>query len=327
MYFPTAKQTILSLFVLISTPVATITAETLDSAAVLQQAPELAHQHRFTEAETLLERANKQAVAEGNEYYEARIQNLLGLTYFKESRYVLAQGAFDRSLALLTRLKGENSRDLLEPLNNLGQLFYESGENPQAEKLILRNIAIRSLGKLDADMGTELGMLGKVYLVEQRYAQAKETAERALQVLKETGEPEGMGAALAYSVLGSVYDRYRENQGAEQALQRSLEILQKSLDPADYRIGEGMANLGLFYAQAGRKEKAEPLFEKAHGFFHSNSVNTLFNREFLSTWADLERKSGNKKKASELIREARSLNAQSAQNDPSRYTLDANSFR
>ncbi len=262
-------------------------------------------------------------------YVEAAILlNTVGLNYEREAKYLPARNAFERSISLLTRGKGDNDPGLLDPLNNLAALLYESGQYAAAEPLVRRHIAIRNAtGARDADTGIEMLFLGKIYLNEQKYALARQSAEDSLKIFEDAGEPVGTRAALAYSILGVVYTEYGEHQGAEQSLRRSLSILEEALDPRDYRIGEGMANLGFLYANDGALEKAEPLLESAHGFFRASSRNSMFTREFLMAWAEIERKSGKKKKAKELVKEAQALTATSAEGSISRYVVDASRLR
>jgi len=314
---------------LLWTPLAAFGADmTPVATGVVQQARDLANNGRLPEAAVLLETNRALADANNNEYYEGVILNSLGLVYQKQENYLQAQKAFDSSIALLTRARGENNSALLQVLNNQSQLLYEAGQFSQAEALVRRNLAVRNtIGENDANTGTEIGMLGRVYLAEHKYPQAKQCAEDSLKILEKEGHADGLSAALAYSILGAVYTEYDEYTGAQQSLERSLSLLQKSLDPDDYRIAQGMANLGLLYADQGITGKAEPLLENAHAFFRSIGMNNMFTREFLARWAALERKWGHRKKAKELINEVKALEATSPVATFSRYVVDASAYR
>lgn len=324
-YFP---QFSIFLLALIWTPYAGAADMPPGIAGALLQAEELAENGHLQQAATLLEVNRALAEADQNQYYEALILNNLGLVYERQRKYLPAQTAFDGSIALVSKSKGENDPAILDPLNNEAHLFYEAGQYSQAESLILRNLAVRNiLGAVDGTTATEMGILGKIYLSEQRYSDARQYAENSLTILEKEHDADGVSAALAYSILGAVYNQWRQESGAQQSLERSLAILQHSLASNDYRIGEGMANLGLLYADEGISEKAEPLLEKAHKFFVENRLNTLFTREFLTRWAAMERKWGHKKKAKELSREAQSQEAASPQATFSQFVVDVRDYR
>ena len=298
------------------------------SGDVLQHAAELTKHSRYEEAAALLENARARAGAESSEYFQAALLNKLGLIYAAEGNFLAARSAFDRSISIIGRLKGERDPALLEPLNNLAELFYEAGQNAQAENLIRRNLSIRkAIGKTDANTGAEMNILGKVYLNEHKYALAKQSAENSLMIFAREGCAESLSAAVAWSILGAVYSQNGESAPAQESLEHTLALLQKVLDPSDFRIAEGMANLGLFYGNHGALEAGETLLEKAHEVFRENGLNTVFSREILVNWAEMERKSGHKHKARDLEREARALMDRSSAASLSRYVVDASAFR
>lgn len=317
------------IMVLISTPLAfagTDIPQPITSAML--QANNLASSGHLQDAASLLEANRALAAADRNEYCEALILNNLGLVYERQQKYLPAQNAFDGSIALVTKAKGPDDPAILEPLNNEAQLLYEAGQYAHAESLLLRNLAVRNtLGVADASTATQMGILGKVYLSEKKYSEAKQTAEDSLKILEKDHQTDGLSAALAYSVLGAVYTQWGQLDGARQSLERSLSLLKKSLPANDYRIGEGMANLGLLYANEGVTEKAEPLLEKANVFFRASRLNSLFTREFLSRWAQMERKWGHKRKAKALSKEAEAQDAISPQAAFSPYVVDVNNYR
>lgn len=329
MYSPRLSRKPYASIVLLLTPFAAgatqVTTTPLDA---VQQAKELVNRNRFDEATTVLERGRTLAAIEKMPFAEGVILDDLGLIYEKQAKYLEAQTAFDGSISLLARVRGENAPELVQPLNNLSHLLYESGENARAEALVRRSLAIQNAnGKADADTGAEWGILGKICLRENKYAEAKDAAENSLAILRRVSGTEGPAGALAYSVLGAVYSAYHEPAGAEDSFKRALAILRHALAADDYRIGEAVANLGLLYIGEGESGKAEPLLEEAHDFFRRNGLNTLFSRQFLISWAALERQSGHKKKAKELEKEAKVLNAASPEATFSRYVVDASSFR
>jgi tetratricopeptide (TPR) repeat protein len=293
---------------------------------ILNQVDELASHGQLPETVALLENARAKAEYQHDLLSEAIFFNSLGVVYQKQARYLDAEGAFSRSISLLTQCKGENSFDLIGPQRNLANLYFEAGQFSQAASLLRRNLAIlESMGSSAPRTAEDLGLLAKVYLTERKYALAKQTAEDSLKAFGSA--PDDASAALAYSVLGSVYQQYGDPGGAEESFEESLSILRQHLDPADFRIGEGMANLGLLYVEGGDIEKGAPLLDQAWGFLKGESRNTSFKRQFLASYAEVERKLGNRKKAKELSREVGLLVARSPESTISRYIVDASRLR
>lgn len=295
---------------------------------ILQTANSLMDEQRYEEAVDYLERNRVNSVRLNDEYSEALILNQLGLAYARQGKSFLAGNSFDNSLILLTRIKGKDAPDLIDPYNNLANLLYESGQSGQAEALVRRSLDIlASLGPPGLSTGGELTMLARIYLGEGKLTLARQSAEQSLKILRRRGHSEDLPASVAWSVLGVVEENEGSPGEAEGALKHALSILQENLDPDDYRVGEGLANLGLLYANEGSLEKAEPLFEQAHESFRANAMNTLFVRDFLELWADIERKAGRKKEAKSLRSEVKVLISSSSEGSMSRYVVDASVLR
>jgi len=293
-----------------------------------EKANALTDNQPYNDATTLLERARAQAERENREVSDAAISSNLGLIYEKSKRFSDAENAYNRSIHILERIEGENSIDLVQPLCNLATLLYESGQFSRAESLLVRAIAItKSSGKHTAEAAMEMAILGKVYVIERKFLPAKEMAEKSLEIFASLGETEELGVSLGNAILGVVYAQFGQFHDAQTSLQRTIVILQHCLKPQDYRIGEAIANLGTLYLALGEVEKAESLFEQAHELFQSTAQNSLFVREFLASYVGVEHKTGHKKKAKELDKEAEILAALSPGATISRYVVDASALR
>ena len=147
------------LVALLWTPLSTVGGEITPAAAnPVQRARDLADHGRSEEAITLLETNRALAAAHDDAYYEGMILNTLGLVYETQEKYLEAQKAFDNSIALLTRVKGQNDLALLQPLDNEAQLLYEARQYSQAEALARRELAVRNaIGENDVNTGIVFG--------------------------------------------------------------------------------------------------------------------------------------------------------------------------
>ncbi len=297
-------------------------------ADVLRKSQELIDTKRYEDAAALLERIRSEAVKQNDEYSEALILDRLGFTYEHEGRYVAARAAFDGSVSRLTRIEGRDAPDLIQPLTDLANLLYECNQNSQAEPLVRRNLAILAFsGPPDARTAGELAVLARIYLSEGKLPPAGKSAEESLNILRQIGHSDDLLASVAYSVLGAVYYERHDRKAAEQALSHAFTILQTHLTPGDYLLSEGLANLGLFYAGSGFRERGEPLLEQAWVSFRLNATNTTFVRNLLITWAEFERRWGNKDKSKDLMRQAKVLMATNPEELMSGDLVDANALQ
>jgi tetratricopeptide (TPR) repeat protein len=303
-------------------------AMTPETAELILKSQQLFHARQYDQAISMLEQARTQAVEQKDTQTEALILNRLGLVQERTGNFIAARRSFDTAVSELSRLNGDDSPDLLALRNNLANLFYESNQPSEAVALVRRNLDVLSAASpRDSRTAAELAILSKMQMGERKPDEAGQSAEEAIRIFHESGHPEDLPAAIAYSVVGAVSEEQNAFGRAEESLKAALSILQKHLDPSDYRIAEGMANLGLLYASQGSLERAEPLLDHARTDFRAGAVNTSFVREFLQQWAAVEKKAGRKRKAKELTREAKTLLDRSSDPTMSRYTVDVSAFR
>ena len=280
---------------------------------------------------TTRQRSRRPADAGGegnNQIVEAVVLSDLSPIYERQAKFYEAQSAYERAISLLTRARGENAPDLIQPIGKLAALLYESGQFSRAESLLLKEIGIlNSMGPSNKRTAAALAVMGKVYLSERKYELAEQTAQDSIKVYAGIGAPDDLGAACGYSILGTVSTQYGAFAKSEEALQRALSIMQKTLNPDDRLVGEGIANLGLLYVATGAIEKAEPLLARAHECLEATGLNSSFRRGLVFSYADVERRLGQKKRAKELTKEGELLAAGSPESTISRYVVDASGYR
>lgn len=295
---------------------------------VLHKSGQLIDAGQYPEAAALLEQHRSEAERQGDERSEGLILNQLGIVYQRQGKFLASRSALDGSIAHLTRAEGGDTLDLIHPLNSLANLLYECDQATQAETVVHRSLKIlNGAGPPDENMGIELALLAKIRLAEGKIPLARQSAERSLEILTRYGHAEDLSASIPWTVLGSIYADQKDNAVAEDSLQHALSMMRAQLDSRDYRVGEALANLGLLYANQGSRDRAEPLLEEARASFRAQQTNTVFVRDFLAVWANIERKTGHSEKAKELTKEAKTLNAGRSEASTSRYVVDANAFR
>ena len=101
--------------------------------------------------------------------------------------------------------------------------------------------------------------LAGMFLLQSKYAQAKQLSEKALLISREIGYREA--EACCYANLGAVYQSLGEYEKAREHLQKSLAIMKEIGD----RNGEASCyrSLGSVYQSLGEYEKAREHLQKS----------------------------------------------------------------
>jgi tetratricopeptide (TPR) repeat protein len=289
----------------------------------IQNGLNLFHQHDNTRAVNALEPLLANAVSENNAEAEALVSALLGPVYQKLGRFLDAETSMNRSIALWTRLKGDNALELVGPMANLGALYFDAGRYSRAETLIARALEIDNSfpGHFRA-RAMLMTNLGSVYFTEHKDELAEEKCEEALREFA----PMDPGTGWDYAILGAVRLRAGRFEEAESALLQALSIWKAQSDPVDPRVGNGLANLAVFYSVTNRPEKAEPLFEQADAIFRKGGSDLTFVRQARAEYAKVEKSLGHKREAKRLEKEVEKMSAVSAEAVMTRNIVDVSSF-
>jgi tetratricopeptide (TPR) repeat protein len=101
-------------------------------------------------------------------------------------RYSEAEPLFKRSLAIRERVLGPNHPDVATALNNLAALYHAQGRDADAEPLYKRALSIldKAPGTNESHVARSLNSLAEVYRAQGRYAEAEPLYKRALAIQK-----------------------------------------------------------------------------------------------------------------------------------------------
>jgi tetratricopeptide (TPR) repeat protein len=113
---------------------------------------------------------------------------LLALSYQRSGETDAALRAYSQALPLLE--KGTNSQaNYATALDNMGEVYLETGNVAEAERVRQKAFLIRSEIQNPVDMARSHEHLAETLLAEQRYKQAQEHAEAAAAILATSQEP------------------------------------------------------------------------------------------------------------------------------------------
>jgi eukaryotic-like serine/threonine-protein kinase len=167
--------------------------------------------------------------------------NSFGAFLYSHQRYEESATQFRRAIELTP----DNAPVYL----NLGAVYIDMGSKhyAEAEQTLLKSISIEASYPAYTN-------LGSLYTLEQKYAKAAETLEKALQ-LNDKDYLEWADLAYAYAAL-------KDQQKAENARDRAIALLEQAATatPRDAMV---QSNLGLLYAKKKLREKAIPRIQSS----------------------------------------------------------------
>jgi tetratricopeptide (TPR) repeat protein len=114
----------------------------------------------------------------------ARFLNNLGTVYFDQEDFERAAAVFRESLAIRARLLGEESGVYASTLMNLGNTLTNLGELAEAERTLVRVVALeeRIFGEDHPTTAYAYSALGEVHLRQGRPDDAEPLIRRALEI-------------------------------------------------------------------------------------------------------------------------------------------------
>lgn len=220
-----------------------------------------------------------QSLAEGLEAQSARV-NALGAAGKYSEAIPLAE-------AMVANLeKGPPSRDLAEAINNLAQLYGETGRDADAEPMFNRAIAImeKAVGLDSVAIAPELNNLAALYQRQQRYAEAEPLFKRALSLSEKQLPPNHPDLGRALNNLATNYEKQDRHAESEALTRRALALYEKAAGPESPAVATLLNNLGQIEKVQERYNDAEPAIkrslairEKVLGTSHPDVARSLNN--------------------------------------------------
>jgi len=191
------------------------------------------------------------------------------------------------ALGLYSRYGEKGGENLLTATAQLllAKVRHEQGNNPEAEVLMRRALAIRErmLGAEDARTNGTLQLLGKTLLPQGRYAEAEQTFLRALAIQEKISPPGSPALTKILNGVGAVLHQLGKSQEAETALNKALANSEGTLDRTHLKV-RAATYYHLARVQRSLKRHAEAeasmrhslaLRERELGREHVDSVKSL----------------------------------------------------
>ena len=179
--------------------------------------------------------------------------------------YGKAEPLFKQSLEISKKVHGENDPDFALGLNNLANLYSETGRYAEAEPLYLRALEIirAGAGEDNAFYVKSLNNLASLYKRMGNYVEVEPLYKKAADILlKISGEGRPDYAIVLNNLAGYYYllGRYPE---AESTYQKSLDAARKAVGEQHPIYARTLNNLGSVYEAMGNYARAEQLYRQA----------------------------------------------------------------
>ena len=136
-----------------------------------------------------------------------------------------------RALEIAERLYGPDHGLVVEPLDNLAEIYQAEGRYADFEKLFKRALAIneRTFGADHEWVAFSLSKLAKLYSDKGLYPDAEQLYRRSLAIYEKASGPAHPNVANLLGDLGSLYMSVGRYSEAEEAFKQELAITEKTL--------------------------------------------------------------------------------------------------
>ena len=152
------------------------------------------------------------------------VQGNIGLMYFENFEYELAEEYCAGALNYEEQLYGENNERLVFNLSRLAQIYSAQGDHIKAVEYGERMIAIQqnqSAGSL-VSLAQFQSIMGSIYRVADKYPEALAILKQSIQNYSASGEAENNRFVAPIVELGRVYDDLGQQEESRRTYLRAL---------------------------------------------------------------------------------------------------------
>lgn len=184
---------------------------------------------------------------------------------FDARDYAGARVAAERVVALTEQRYGAESRELVNPLSNLGAVHYRLGDHAAAEVAFARAVRIvdGQIAGADRALIRPLQGLGETYLATHQYAESAVALKRAVDLMRNL---DGLFTVEQLETLDSLIEAYvalDRLQDAEKESQYAFRVAESAWGRNDLRLLDPLDRLARWYERVGRYTTARGLHARA----------------------------------------------------------------
>ena len=242
----------------------------------------------FVEAEKLLSAALKSAPesVEPNDARQMMIIESLAFVYMQQNKFVEAEAAYKKELALCEKAFGAESLTVVNTLSNMAGAYAKQRKWTESEALFKRALAMSQKNAgADSVAANVMFSLASMYGDQEKYADAEAMFVKAQAIYEKKIGPADIKVLQILVRRGMLDVEQLKYAEAEKLLKQALAISEKNLGPEDAQMGMILDSLSVLYLNQGKYAEAQPLAkralainEKQHGIdsiFSLVSLNSL----------------------------------------------------
>jgi CHAT domain-containing protein/tetratricopeptide (TPR) repeat protein len=227
---------------------------------------------RFQDATAILEKMDSVHSKEDYSYYKKNYNNYL-IAY---AAFYMTTGNLNKAeelclqaceIALTTPVDMDAYASALE---RLARLYGKMGFFTKQDTMLVRLYEIRKkiFGKKNPSYASDIGGLADIYQRNRKLDKADSTFRKALEIQEQFTGKNSAATIPILNRLGIVNIEMRKYKVAERYLQEAAEIIRANGGEAFALYPYCMKNLARLYVLTGRKEVAEPLFQKCLAIYN-----------------------------------------------------------
>jgi tetratricopeptide (TPR) repeat protein len=175
--------------------------------------------------------------------------NSLGILYFQQGRYAIAEPIFEKGLQLTREMLGDHHPNVATSLNNLAELYRSQGRYEEAEPLYLEAMQLRRelLGDRHPDVATSLNNLAALYDSQGRYEEAEPLYLEAMQLRRELLGGRHPSVATSLNNLALLYASQGRYKEAGLLYLEAIQLRRELLGNRHPSVAGSLFNLAVLY--------------------------------------------------------------------------------
>ena len=181
-----------------------------------------------------------------------------------QEKYAKAEELINQALATQEKVYGPDHHLLVPTWLTMAKIYQEKKDYIQAEKLLQKALAVVK-EKQHPATGRVLNILGELYILQDRYAEAGGVCREAVKVLEDSLGAGNDHTAMAFNNLAQVYVHEGKYSEAQELCHKALNTLEDIFDhnhPNVVKVLETMARLQRKTGEAAEFAKAQQNVEK-----------------------------------------------------------------
>jgi eukaryotic-like serine/threonine-protein kinase len=193
---------------------------------------------------------------------QSRMMHVMGRAYMNLGLYPEAQSLFERGIKVSGSALGEEHRDTLYIMQDLGWTLFQKGHLSEAESLERKVLDMqrRVLGPADHDTLSTMDNLAAILCEERNYAEAVNLSQQVLDQKKRTLGPEAFDTLVTMDNLSVELAMAGRLAEAEKLERETLEIQYRVFGRENLGTISSMINMADIERDMGRDEEALKLY-------------------------------------------------------------------